>query len=143
MNLSQARKQAGLTQAELAAMAGTERAHISRIESYHCDLTEEMAAKLSRPLGMTAAALKQGHEKQALKNYIKRLVKTDGSDVKEIMEDERFGLVIKGMRELIEDEKIPTEVRWAVTKVAERFISLAEQSSASSGRDQWGRRLRA
>lgn len=153
MNLAQARKRAGLTQAELAVKVGTERSHISRIETHEQEMTGEMAERIAPHLGVDSYTLKTLHTCEALKAILQRLGDLPSESLRgaATKQGEDFAKVLKHIRELITDDDVPANVKHHVVKAADRLVGAVEAvarkdvhqvktATAVEERDIFGRR---
>ncbi len=75
--LTQARLERGMTQAELAELIGTQRSNISRIESGAQNLTLDMMLKISTALGKDVSLMLTEQEKELESRYILRIYDTE------------------------------------------------------------------
>lgn len=130
MALARYRKQAGLTQIQLAHLAGTDRTHISRIETFSEPLTEPMARRVAKALDVSPTVLRRDHVGEAIKAKLQQVEKASGQ-----VEDGKLGGLVRALKALAVDEDVPVDVRQEAVKAASAVIDHGERAVATKRRE--------
>ena len=131
MDLKTRRISQGLSLSELSRKVGIDPAHLHQIENHRMNVSDKIAVKVAAVLGVGPKTLQEEQSVAAVKYNADKIERMGLETVKRVAakNPKRAALVVIGLKELMEDDSLPLEMRKAAGKAAEKLIKAASKSA--------------